>query len=246
MADLKQIFSDRADTLTDHDPWRYGPALSLKADRIEISWVHTHMNEGTLLDVGCGTGRHCIELSKLHPTIPFDCFDFAPNNIKIFNKKIEEEHIVNIHTKVCGTDEMLNEYGDKKFDNIVSIGLIQYLNDDTLKTHLEECHTLLNPEGVLLIKHPTSYLDTFTFDGYSEMLQNRYVSKYRNFQDMSRAIYPFFDIEKIEQVFTNKNLDRKELETIEHDKTTRQMWFLLRKKAIPAGPFKGVYKPSNR
>jgi len=246
MADLKQIFSDRADTLTDHDPWRYGPALSLKADLIEISWVNSHMQGGTLLDVGCGTGRHCIELSKLHPNMQFDCFDFAPNNIKIFNKKIEKEHIVNIHAKICGTDEMLNEYGDKKFDNILGIGLVQYLDDEKHVKFLEESHRLLNDGGVLMLKNPISHLDSFVFDGYSELLQNRYVSRYRNLQDTARAVHTFFHIEKIEQVFTLKNLTEEELNGIEHNDTTRQMWFLLRKKAIPARPFKGVRKPSNR
>lgn len=246
MTDLKQIFNDRADKLTDHDPWRYGEALSLKGDLIEVSWVHAHMRESALLDTGCGTGRHCTELSKLHPKVQFDCFDFASNNIKILNKKIAEEHIENIHAKACGTDEMWSEYGDKKYDTIVSIGLVQYLTDDKFITYLDECHKLLNPEGVLIMKVPTSYLDMFTFDGYSELLQNRYVSKYRNFQDMSQAVYPFFDIEKIEQVFTLANLDREELETIEHNKKTRQMWFLLRKKVISERPFEGVRNPPNR
>jgi len=118
MADLRQLFNERADKLTDHDPWRYGEELSLKADLIEIAWIEAHMNKGSLLDAGCGTGRHCIELAKRHPDMQFDAFDFASNNIAIFNKKIAEESIATIRTKVCGTNEMWGEYGDKKFNSI--------------------------------------------------------------------------------------------------------------------------------
>ncbi len=229
MADLKQIFNDRADKLTDHDPWSYGEDLSLKADLVELSWVEANMNKGTLLDAACGTGRHCIELAKRHPDMQFDAFDFASNNVAIFNKKIADEGITTIRAKACGTDEMWSEYGGKKFDNILGIGLVQYLDDDKHVKFLEESHRLLNDGGVLMLKNPIAHLDSFVFDGYSELLQNRYVSTYRNFQDTARAIHPFFHIEKIEQVFTRKNLTEEELSGIERHSTTRQMWFLLRK-----------------
>src|SRR3989344_3257481 len=230
MADLRQLFNERADKLTDHDPWRYGEELSLKADLIEIAWIEAHMNKGSLLDAGCGTGRHCIELAKRHPDMQFDAFDFASNNIAIFNKKIAEESIATIRTKVCGTNEMWGEYGDKKFNSILGIGLTQYLDDEKHTKFLEESHRLLNDGGVLILKNPIAHLDTFTFDGYSELLQNRYVSKYRNFQDTAGVVHPFFDIEKMEPVFTPRNLASEELHAVERDRTTRQMWFLLRKK----------------
>lgn len=229
MEDLKKIFNDRAYQLTDHDPWRYGDDLALKADMVELEWVKANMNKGAFLDAACGTGRHCIELAKRYPDTQFDAFDFATNNITIFNKKVTEEGITTIRTKVCGTDEMRSEYGDKKFDTILGIGLTQYLDDAKHTQFLGECYKLLNHGGVLMLKNPISFHETFVFDGYSELLKNTYFSKYRNFQDTITAAYPFFDIEKIERVFTLKNLTREELDRVEHHSKTRQMWFLFRR-----------------
>src|SRR5690606_41788792 len=96
MPDLRDVFDKRAASLNDHDPWRYGEALSEKTDYIEIEWVANHMNDGSLLDIGCGTGRHCIELAKRHKRLHFDCFDFAPNNISVLKRKQNEEGVKNI------------------------------------------------------------------------------------------------------------------------------------------------------
>jgi cyclopropane fatty-acyl-phospholipid synthase-like methyltransferase len=230
MINLEHIFNKRAEKLNDHDPWRYGAELSLKTDLIEIAWIRQHIKKGNLLDMGCGTGRHCIELSKIYPKIKFDCFDFASNNIKVFDKKIKKDHIKNITTKICGTSNMADVYKGRKFNNILSIGLIQYLNDKELKKYFNDCWALLNNKGVLMIKHPTSYSNTFVFEGYSDFLQSEYMSKYRNFQDIIRIVNYLFEIKKIELVFHSDNLDKDELKIVERDDKVRQLWFLLQKK----------------
>ncbi|MFW5853578.1 MAG: class I SAM-dependent methyltransferase [Patescibacteria group bacterium] len=228
---LKDVFDKRVQCLNDHDPWRYGEKLSLKTDMIELSWIVKHLQKGNLLDMGCGTGRHCIELSKKFPHIKINAFDFAPNNIRIFNQKIKEENTnLNIQTKVCHVEDIINVYKDKNFNNMLSIGLIQYLNNKELKKYFKDCYSLLDFGGIMMIKHPTSFLKTFIFEGYSELLKSKYKSRYRNFQDISEVVYPYFEIEKVERVFNSKNLNQKELNNVEQNKKTKQFWFLLRKK----------------
>lgn len=229
---MKDIFNKRAEKLTDHDPWRYGQELSLKTDLIEINWVKKYLKKGTLLDIGCGTGRHCLELSKVYPDMVFYCFDFAENNISILDSKIAKEGVINIKTKVCDAKDVSVTYKNMKFDNILSIGLIQYLGDKDLDTHLKDCFDLLNDDGILMIKHPTSFADTFVFNGYSDFLQSNYRSIYRNFKDVSLMFMSLFEIDTLESTFDRSKLTPQEFGEIERNGKTRQMWFLLRKKKL--------------
>ena len=231
MSSLRNIFDKRADELTDHDPWRYGEELSYKADMAELEWVTKHMEKGNLLDIGCGTGRHDLELARLFPESQFDCFDCAQNNIRILDKKITETGTKNVTPSVCDAVDMSVKYSGKRYQNLLSIGLIQYLDDEQLVKHFRDSYQILDTGGVYLIKHPTAYKKTFIFDGYSDLLESRYVSKYRNFQDIINLSQVNFEVEKIEQVFTLQNLTQEELAQVEKNEGTRQMWFLLRKVA---------------
>jgi hypothetical protein len=95
---------------------------------------------------------------------------------------------------------------------------------------MEDCHRLLSKNGIHMVKHPTAHDETFVFDGYSELLQSRYVSKYRNYNDVAAIVSPFFEIEKYDPVFTLEHLSQEELDVIEQSSKSQQMWFLLRKK----------------
>lgn len=233
MFNLQEVFNKRAEQLTDHDPWRYGSDLSLKADLVELEWIFRNKEHGDLLDVGCGTGRHCIELAKRHGESRFDCFDFASNNIKILSQKVSDIGLTNVHAEICSTDEMYDVYREKRYSNILSIGLVQYLDEQKLTKHISECYDLLLDCGVLMVKHPTSYAETFIFDGYSELLASRYVSIYRNFPDLIGFFHTHFYIEKVEPVFTLNELTQQEMDKIEQNTKTRQLWFLFRKRDKP-------------
>ena len=75
----------------------------------------------------------------------------------------------------------------------------------------------------------SSETETFSFDGYSELLESEYFSFYRNINDIFKGFYKWFSLYKLERVFTLENLG-KELWIIENHDNSKQIWFLLVKK----------------
>jgi len=223
---LEDIFNSRAKDLNDHDPWRYGKEMSRRTDTIEAAWVRANaIDKKSLLDVGCGTGRHAITLSSLFGEVV--AVDFAKENIRILNEKAVD--IDNISANVCKAQDILKL--ERKFSVILGIGLVQYLADDELSKFFLDAHKLLSDVGQLMLKVPTTTEDRFVFDGYSDLLGTNYYSNYRNIRDIIDASKKYFDLIKVERVFTKYNLGDGLGEVERHD-TTKQNWFLFERKVI--------------
>ena len=223
---LEDIFNSRAKDLNDHDPWRYGEDLSRITDGIEAAWVRANTrSKKSLLDVGCGTGRHALTLSGLFSEVV--AVDFAKENIRILDEKAVD--IDNILTDVCKAQDILKL--DRKFGVILGIGLIQYLADDELSKFFLDTYKLLSDGGQLMLKVPTTTEDSFIFDGYSDLLGAKYYSNYRNIRDIIDVSKEYFDLIKVERVFTRYNLEDG-LGEVERHSTTKQNWFLFEKKIM--------------
>jgi cyclopropane fatty-acyl-phospholipid synthase-like methyltransferase len=221
---LEDIFNRRAKDLNDHDPWRYGEELSRRTDEIEIVWViNNTRNKSSLLDVGCGTGRHALTLSALFEEVV--AVDFAKENIRILNDKAADKD--NISTEVCKAQDISRI--SKSFGVLLGIGLVQYLTDDELVKFFADAHKLLEADGQLMLKIPTTTDNSFVFNGYSDLLKSNYYSNYRNIRDIIDASKEYFDLIKVERTFTRHNL-KVGLEEIERHDTTKQNWFLFEKK----------------
>lgn len=230
--EIYNAFALRANTLSDHDPWRYGGELSEKTDAIELQWIIKNIkNTDSLIDMGCGTGRHVLYLANLFPKMRIHCFDFAENNIKILNKKIQEGNINNIKTEVCDVENFYKIYKKEKFSNILSIGLIQYLlSKKELDLYFKKCFKILNSDGKFFIKNPTAFDSTFKCEIYSHELNANYISLYRNLRDIENSYKNFFNLDKYEEIFNIKNLTEDELVIIEKNNKTRQNFILLSKR----------------
>lgn len=222
--DLEEIFNNRAKDLNDHDPWRYGEELSRKTDEIEIRWVISHLDRAeSLLDIGCGTGRHAIELAKVCGEVM--AVDFADENIRILRQKARG--VTNLSSFRCRAQDI--SILDRKFGTLLGIGLIQYLTDEEMAKFFADAHKLISDGGYLMLKVPTTTEESFIFQGYSDLLKSDYYSKYRNAADIREASLLYFDLIKMERTFTSENLGN-DLDTIERHETTKQNWFLFKKK----------------
>ena len=88
---IEDIFSQRAKKISGHDPWRYGEILAKKTDEIEFNWLvnNLEINQNTtIVDVGCGSGRHVMYMANLTDVKEIIGCDFIEKYINFLNESI--------------------------------------------------------------------------------------------------------------------------------------------------------------
>ena len=125
---------------------------------------------GRLLDVGCGTGRHLLELSRHAGTLVG--LDFALDDLRamryMFAITAKERPVAATVHIVRGGGERL-PFPASSFDQVICTETLEHVPDD--RAILCELMRVLRPGGVVAISVP---------DEYSERLLWRLSSSYRN------------------------------------------------------------------
>jgi len=104
-----------------------------------------------VLDLGCGSGRHTIFLSKTDFSLTG--IDFSKKAISLAKKWAKKEKvkpkfiIANIHKKL--------KLKNNSFDAIIAIDSLHYESSEDLKTTLKECKRVLKNDGLIFITLPT-------------------------------------------------------------------------------------------
>ena len=94
----------------------------------------------TILDLGCGDGRY----SRVLPYSNYTGVDFA------------EKFIENLSTQKCKTEFICSDVAkfqiEKKYDLILMVGIITYLDDSDLESMLRNVKNMMHRDTVLLIR----------------------------------------------------------------------------------------------
>lgn len=125
--------------------------------------------DSRLLDVGCGTGRHILELSRYEGT--FVGLDMADEDLKKMRYLLalaaqEGRLVANVH--MAQGDGMSLPFKDNEFDQVICTETLEHVDDD--EGMLRDLIRVLRPGGVLVVSVP---------DEYSERLLWRLSSRYR-------------------------------------------------------------------
>ena len=125
--------------------------------------------DSRLLDVGCGTGRHILELSRYEGT--FVGLDMADEDLKKMRYLLalaaqEGRLVAEVHI-VKGEGVRL-PFEDNEFDQVICTETLEHVDDD--EAMLRDLIRVLRPGGVLVVSVP---------DEYSERLLWRLSSRYR-------------------------------------------------------------------
>lgn len=105
-----------------------------------------HHNVKSVLDLGCGIGRHCVYLAKKG----FDIvgIDVSKSALRLVNKWVRNEKLKNV-ALIRGTMTNL-PFSNGHFDAVISISVIHHtLKKDITKT-IAEIHRTLKKKGLLL------------------------------------------------------------------------------------------------
>ena len=230
---IRNMFVTRSKNIKGHDPWRYGEELSEFTDKIEFDWIVNNFDIGendSIIDVGCGTGRHVLMLAELTKAGRIVGCDFVSESIDFLNERIGEMGLYHASGVCCNATDFSKHVGVESCNIVVAIGVVQYLtNEEHLASFSLSCSDLLNPGGNLILKHPLSLTQSFILDYYRDEMETRYVSHYYNLPDIMKFFEENFELMRIERTFTKFSVGEK-INEVERDPRARQMWICLEKK----------------
>jgi SAM-dependent methyltransferase len=146
-----------------------------KTDNMTLPFVDLFSSdEDLILDVGCGSGRATIELSKVWKNGQIVALDLFESGEDIASRKLLEENLeiagITDRVRIVKGDVKNLEFEDNTFDTAISVLLVNNLGKAKLNG-LKELFRVLKPGGKILIIVPTFSLQTFAvMSGFSLIL----------------------------------------------------------------------------
>jgi len=99
-----------------------------------------------VLDLGCGTGRHCVPLAKKGFEVVG--VDVSKSALRLANKWVQKERLTSV-TFVRGT--MTNiPFATHHFDAVISVSVIHHALKKDIVNTIMEIHRILRKSGVFL------------------------------------------------------------------------------------------------
>lgn len=102
-------------------------------------------SDSSVLDIGCGNGRYARAL--LPDIVEYVGTDISKGFIDSATTEFSDSKAVFIHSPA---HKFIIE---KKFDVILMIGLLTYMNDDEIVEMISNCHNMLKPGGRIIVRN---------------------------------------------------------------------------------------------
>lgn len=192
--------------------------LTIRHGQIEylttMRYIHKYLPAGAcLLEVGAGTGRYSIALSREGYRV--HAIELIPHNIEVFRSKLTEEDTVVVEQ---GNALDLSRFADETFDGVLVLGPMYHLytEEDELKA-LAEAKRVLKKDGVLMIAYcmndPSVIHPCFEGDGQLMLdeIEKGNVSEDFHFRTAPEEIFTLYRLEEIDALNRKSGLRRQEI-----------------------------------
>jgi len=137
-------------------------------------------NPGTLLDLGCGTGRHVLQFARRG----FDVtgLDLSPHMLRVTRDKLEAESLKAdlVPQDLCD----LSRFDSVSFDYVIcmfsTLGLIRGRAHRT--DVLRQVRRLLKPGGLLVLHVHNRWFNLFDREGRAWLLRNHFLMPFQGYE----------------------------------------------------------------
>lgn len=184
--------------------------LEPHSDMERLSRLFKKKNIQTILDLGCGTGRHLIYFSKKG----FDIFglDCSLRGIEIAQKWLTEEGLK--VEMVCSKIEDDFPFDDSFFDAVISIQVIHHnLLKNILKT-VKEIERVLKKSGYLFLTFPYLYVNSKSGNwDLKRVEKNTYLPQNGKEKGL---LHHYFSLNEIEEIFKNFEVIENYIDNTNH------------------------------
>lgn len=131
---------------------RFPGWLNERIHRRHVDFVlrHCPRHARSVLDVGCGYGRISLELKRARPELEFQGVDLCPEFAQAYEAAVGP----------CFAGPVQDFSSERRFDCVLVVTTLMYLDGDEQDEILERLRGLLAPGGVLVCIEPASEIFT--------------------------------------------------------------------------------------
>lgn len=191
--ETKKFFTKRAEKYQENNPYSVTmyqdnhPELVKERNRVEIEKLSPKLQlskKSRILDIACGIGRWAdavaVEIEE------YCGIDFSGELIAIANKRNKKINFSFYEGAISEIDKVLRENGKGKYNTVLMVGILMYLNDNDLLQTLRAVEKACEENAVLCIREPVGIAERLTLkDFYSEELQDNYNAIYRTREELT-------------------------------------------------------------
>lgn len=158
---------------TQRDQIRY-PFYEIRQHR--VMELLDPLRRGRLLDAGCGGAE--ILVSCLGQGWDAFGLDFAENMVKLARGRLEIAGYEGRRVQRASLGERL-PYEDQRFDAIVCIGVLEYIDPATESNVFRELRRVLTDRGVLVVENVNQLFDLATFNRFTiQFFNEHFISRF--------------------------------------------------------------------
>lgn len=194
--ETRNFFKRRAKKFKEDNPYSVtmyqdnNKELVIQRNTKEINKLRPLLNIGEqsrVLDIACGIGRWA---DALPPDIAEYCgIDFSEEFIAIANQRNTKKNFEFYTGSVDEVQNVLAAHHKGKYNTILIMGIMVYLNDENLFPLLQQVKHVCEDNTIICIREPIALKDKLTLkDFFSDELEDNYNAIYRTREELIKIL----------------------------------------------------------